>query len=158
LDNFNTQAAFKAEDETLLLSLAQQVALSLENVRLVQAAQERAGQLQALNEVATSLTSSLQSDELVASLLEQLHPVLPFDTATLLLREEDQLIVAAASGFSDSEKRLGLTVAVEDSALFQEMIRTGQPIAVADIRGDSRFPQIEVPRLSWLGHSAHLKG
>ena len=158
LDNFNTQAAFKAEDETLLLSLAQQVALSLENVRLVQATQERAGQLQALNEVATSLTSSLKSDELVASLLEQLQPVLPFDTATLLLREEDQLEVAAAAGFSDSEKRLGLTVAVEDSALFQEMIRTGQSIVVADVRKDSRFPKIEAPRLSWLGIPLISKG
>ena len=158
LDNFNTQAAFKAEDETLLLSLAQQVALSLENVRLVQTSLERAGQLQALNEVGTSLTSSLHSDELVASLLEQLQPVLPFDTATLLLREEDQLKVTAASGFMDSEKRLGLTVAVEDSSLFKEMIRGGQPIAVADVRGDLRFPQIEVPHLSWLGVPLISKG
>ena len=158
LDNFNTQSAFKVEDETLLLSLAQQVALSLENVRLVQASLERAGQLQALNDVATSLTSSLQSDELVASLLEQLRPVLPFDTATLLLREENQLMVAAASGFADSEKRLGLTVAMEDSALFQEMIRAGQPIAVADVRGDERFPQIEAPHLSWLGIPLISKG
>jgi len=151
LDNFNTQAAFKAEDETLLVSLAQQVALSLENVRLVQASLERAGQLQALNEVATSLTSSLRSDELVVSLLEQLSTVLPYDTATLLLREGDQLEVAAASGFADAEKRIGLTVAVEDSALFQEMIRSGQSISVADVRGDSRFPKIEAPHLSWLG-------
>ena len=158
LDNFNTPAAFKPEDETLLLSLAQQVALSLENVRLMHATQERAGQLQALNDVATSLTSSLQSDELVASLLDQLHPVLPFDTATLLLREEDLLRVEAASGFPDSEQRRGLTVAVQDSVLFQEMIRTGQPISVADVRKDVRFPQIETPRLSWLGIPLISKG
>ncbi|MEW5942042.1 MAG: GAF domain-containing protein, partial [Chloroflexota bacterium] len=59
LDNFNTSAAFKAEDETLLVSLAQQVALSLENVRLVQTTQERAGQLQALTDVAATIASSL---------------------------------------------------------------------------------------------------
>jgi GAF domain-containing protein len=40
LDNFNTVAAFRPEDEALLLSLAQQVALSLENVRLVHATQD----------------------------------------------------------------------------------------------------------------------
>jgi PAS domain S-box-containing protein len=158
LDNFNTQAAFKPEDETLLLSLTQQVALSLENVRLVQATEERAGQLQALNDVATTMTSSLRSEELVASLLDQLRPVLPFDTATLLLREKDYLRVASAIGFTDSEQRLGLTVGVEDSALFQEMIRFGQPISVADVRGDPRFPQIEAPRLSWLGLPLISKG
>jgi GAF domain-containing protein/nitrogen-specific signal transduction histidine kinase len=158
LDNFNMQAAFKAEDETLLLSLTQQVALSLENVRLVQATEERAGQLQALNDVATTMTSSLRSEELTTSLLDQLRPVLPFDTATLLLRDIDLLRVEAARGFTDSEQRLGLTVLVEDSALFQEMIRDGQPISVADVRGDLRFPQIEAPRLSWLGIPLISKG
>jgi GAF domain-containing protein len=158
LDNFNTQGAFTQEDENLLLSLLQQVALSLENVRLVHSSQERAGQLQALNELATSMTSSLQSSELVSSLLEQLLPVLSFDTATLLLRDKQQLEVAAASGFADSEQRIGLTVAVADSALFQEMIRAGQPISVGDVRGDARFPQIEAPRLSWLGIPLISKG
>jgi len=158
LDNFNTQGAFKPVDETLLMSLTQQVALSLENVRLVQASQERAGQLQALNDVATSMTSSLRSDTLVESLLDQLHPVLPFDTATLLLREKEQLRVVAAKGFTDAERRLGLTVEVADSALFQEMIRAGQPISVADVRADQRFPQIEAPRLSWLGVPLISKG
>ncbi|MFZ5820255.1 MAG: GAF domain-containing protein [Chloroflexota bacterium] len=158
LDNFNTQAAFKPEDETLLLSLSQQVALSLENVRLVHSSQERAGQLQALNDVAASMTASLRSDELVASLLDQLKPVLPYDTATLLLRNENQLVVAAAKGFGDDERRLGLTVSVSDSALFQEMIRAGQPISVGDVRGDARFPQIEAPHLSWLGIPLISKG
>ncbi len=128
LDNFNTVAAFKPQDEALLLSLAQQVALSLENIRLVQTTQERAGQLQALNDVAASLTSSLRSDELVASLLQRLQMILPYDTATLWLRDKDRLTVSSAVGFPDTERRLGLTIAVSDSALFNEMVSTGQAI------------------------------
>ena len=151
LDNFNTPGAFRVEDEALMISLSQQVALSLENVRLVHATAERAGQLQALNDVATSMTSSLHSDELVASLLDQLRPVLPFDTATLWLREGERLVVSAARGFPDTEKRHGLTVAVTDSALFKEMIRSGQAIFVPDVRDDPRFLSVEAPRLSWLG-------
>ena len=151
LDNFNTPAAFKEEDETLLLSLSQQVGLSLQNVRLVQATQERATQLEALTNASTTLTSSLQSDELVASLLDQLGPVIPYDTATLWLREKDRLAVAAARGFPDTERRLGLTIAAEGSALFKEMIRTGQGLVVGDVRQDPRFPSFEAPRLSWLG-------
>ncbi|HSL28734.1 MAG TPA: GAF domain-containing protein [Anaerolineales bacterium] len=151
LDNFNTPAAFTPEDETLLLSLAQQVGLSLQNVRLVQTTQERAAQLEALTDAATTLTSSLQRDELVALLLDQLQPVIQYDTATLWLRERDRLIVASARGFPDTESRLGLTLAVEDSTLFKEMIRTGQGILVGDVRLDPRFPPLEAPRLSWLG-------
>jgi GAF domain-containing protein/nitrogen-specific signal transduction histidine kinase len=158
LDNFNTVAAFKAEDEALLLSLAQQVALSLENVRLVHATQERAGQLEALNEASASLTSSLRSDELVASLLGRLQPILPYDTATLWLREKDRLAVASTVGFPDTEKRLGLAISIADSALFNEMNRTAHAIAVGDVREDLRFPHLEAPRLSWLGIPLFSKG
>ena len=158
LDNFNTIAAFRPEDEELMVSLSQQVALSLQNVRLVHAMTERAGQLQALNDVATAMTSSLRSDELIVRLLEQLVPVLPFDTATLWLRDKDRLTVAAARGFPDTEKRLGLTIAVSDSALFREMVKSGQPISVGDVREDLRFPSVEAPRLSWLGIPMIAKG
>ena len=157
LDNFNTPVAFREEDEALILSLAQQVGLSLQNVRLVQTTQERAEQLEALTSAATNLTSSLKSTELVETLLDQLGPVLPFDTATLWIRENDRLTVAAARGFPDTERRLGLTIAAEDSALFKEMIRTGQGILVGDIRQDPRFPSLEAPRLSWLGFPLVLK-
>ncbi|MCE9645618.1 MAG: GAF domain-containing protein [Chloroflexi bacterium] len=158
LDNFNTTSAFRPEDEVLLLSLAQQVALSLDNLRLVQATTERAGQLQALNDASASLTSSLRSDQLVGSLLDQLSPIIPYDTATLWLRDKDRLFVAAARGFTDAEHRLGLSVAVSDSVLFKEMAQTGQPILVRDVREDSRFLPVEAPRLSWLGIPLISKG
>ncbi len=159
LDNFNTSAAFRTEDETLLLSLAQQVSLALENVRLVHASQERAIQLQALTDVSATMTASLKSDELIAGLLEQAGDVLPYDTAILWLRQGQQLSIVAARGFSDNEERIGLTVAVEDSALLAEMVRTSQAIAVGDIRQDARFPQLdEAERLSWLGIPLVYKG
>ncbi|MBI5951547.1 MAG: GAF domain-containing protein [Chloroflexi bacterium] len=158
LDNFNATAAFLAEDEALLLSLTQQIALSLDNVRLVQTTQERAAQLHALNNAAASLTSSLSSDELINSLLDQLVPILPYDTATLWLREKDRLSVASARGFADAEQRLGLSVYVQDSALFKEMAQTGQPISVHDVREDPRFPPVGNPHLSWLGIPLISKG
>lgn len=158
LDNFNTTSAFRSEDEVLLLSLAQQVALSLDNVRLVNATQERAGQLQALNNASASLTSSLRSDQLVNSLLDQLSPVVPYDTATLWLRDKDRLTVASTRGFPDADQRLGLSIAVSDSALFKEMAQTGQPMLINDVREDSRFVPVEAPRLSWLGIPLISKG
>jgi PAS domain S-box-containing protein len=159
LDNFNTPAAFQADDQTLLLSLCQQVALSLENVRLVQATQERAGQLQALTDVTAVMTSSLRSEELIASMLDQIKPLIPFETATLWLRDGQRLTVAATRGFADTDERIGLAVEVADSALFKEMIRTGQGILVGNVLEDSRFPSlVEAMRLSWLGIPLISKG
>lgn len=158
LDNFNATAAFRAEDETLLISLSQQVALSLDNMRLVETSQERAGQLQALNEASASLSTSLSSEQLIISLLDQLEGILPFDTATLWLRDNDRLSVVAARGFSDAEERYGLSISVTDSALFKELAQTGQPIFIKDVREDPRFPPVEAPRLSWLGVPLIYKG
>jgi GAF domain-containing protein/nitrogen-specific signal transduction histidine kinase len=159
LDNFNTPAAFTADDEALLLSLTQQVALSLENVRLVQASQERATQLQALTDVSADLTSSLKSSQLVTGLLDGLHNVLTYDTAILWLREGERMSVAAARGFPDNEERVGLTVTISDSALLAEMNRTSQGIVVGDVRSDARFPAlVEAERLSWLGIPLVSKG
>ena len=158
LDNFNTPSAFRPEDENLIMSLSQQVALSLENVRLMHVMTERAGQLQALNDVATVMTSNLRSDELIASLLDQLVSVLPFDTATLWLRDKEHLTVASVRGFPDAERRLGLTLAVADSALFNEMLKSGQSISVPDVREDPRFPSVGAPHLSWLGIPLISKG
>jgi GAF domain-containing protein len=54
--------------------------------------------------------------------------------------------------FADNESRIGLTVAVEDSQLLQEMIATGQAISVTDVRQDRRFTSLLEPEyLSWLG-------
>jgi PAS domain S-box-containing protein len=159
LDNFNTAGAFRAEDEALLSSLTQQVALSLENVRLVQTTQERAAQLEALNEAAAMFSTSLQGGQLVSQLLDQLATIIRYDTGILWLRNEAKVVVSAARGFADNEQRQGLTVALEDSLLLKEMITTGRPLAVADVRQDPRFPSLVDPsHLSWLGIPLISKG
>jgi PAS domain S-box-containing protein len=152
VDHFKEPAAFSEEDQALLTSLAQQTALTLENARLYQAVEQRARQLQALTQVATTITSSLKPDKLVNSLLDQLQSVLPYETGTLWLRQGNRMVVRAARGFPDVEERIGLSVAIEDSQLLNEMITTGQPILVQDVRQDARFPAwAGYENLSWLG-------
>ncbi|GAB4543626.1 MAG: hypothetical protein Fur002_15990 [Anaerolineales bacterium] len=158
LDNFNSTAAFQQDDELLLVSLAQQVALSLDNLRLVRDSQARAGLLEALNNSSSSMTSNLESAQLVNSLLDHFASIIPYDTATLWLRDKERLAVASARGFADADQRLGLSVPVSDSALFKEMAQTGAPILVNDVREDHRFPPVEAERLSWLGIPLISKG
>lgn len=152
LDNFKASSAFTVEDQALIASLARQTALTLENVRLYQASEQRAVQLLALTQVAGTITSSLQTTDLINSLLDQAKNILPYDTGTLWLRQGDKLTVRAARGFEDSEQRIGLSVAVADSLLLKEMVNTSQPLCVGDVREDPRFPSlIEHQYLSWLG-------
>jgi len=152
LDHFGEADIFNAEDEALVLALTQQAALALETARLFIAAEERTTQLRTLTQAAGTITSSLKQEELTQQLLDLLKQVIPYDTATLWLRRGDVLAVAATRGFVDTESRVGISVALEDSLLFQSMMQTGQPISVADVRKDERFPAfVEHEYLSWLG-------
>lgn len=159
LDSFQSPSAFTREDEALITSLAQQTALTLENARLFQASEQRAVQLQTLTNVASTITSSLQTDELIASLLDQVKVILPYDTGTLWLRHENDLTIRAARGFEDAEERVGLSVEAADSLLLEEMIKTGKPIYVEDVSQDARFPSLVEHRyFSWLGVPLISKG
>lgn len=159
LDNFTTNSAFSEEDEALIASLVQQTGLILENARLFQAADQRARQLQALTSVSTTITSNLQVDTIIASLLEQLHLIIPFETGTFWLRQGNYLAVRAAQGFEDNEERVGLQVALEDSRLLNEMIIAGEAIHIPNVNNDDRFPAwMEYQNLSWLGIPLLSKG
>ncbi len=152
LENYTTPEAFGEGDITFARSLARQAALTVQNARLYRAAEQRARQLEALANISATLTSSLDSQQIVQSLLEEFARVLPYDSATLWLRENDRLRVVAARGFGDDEERIGLTARVEDSALYEAMVRERRPILVADTATDPRFPSFpDYPVRSWLG-------
>ncbi len=157
---------------------ANQAALAIENARLVQAAQRRATQLTALAEATRQINTTLRTDDVALSMVEHLAGVVPFDSATLWLRDGEDLRVAAARGFggtktkplsgaapaadapedSDAE-RIGLRVAISDSALFSEMARTGTAIVVRDVVLDPRFPAgMFGTTHSWLGVPLVSKG
>lgn len=144
LDSVQTTGAFRENDLAVVASLAQQTALSLEGARLYQSSRQRSTQLQALTQVSTAIISSLRSQDLTAALLDLLRAVLPYDTATLWLRSSvggarERMVVRAARGFADDEDRQGLVVDLQDSALMSEMITSGHPLYVADVRLDPRF-------------------
>jgi len=158
LDNYDMSGSFTSEDQALIESLARQTALTLENVQLFQSAEERATQLQALSDVAATITSRLEPELLIDSLLDSLAPVVSYDTGTLWLRSGGILTIQSARGFTNSDDLVGITTAVDDSRLFSEMIQTNQPIAVNDVRSDDRFPGKETEHRSWIGVPMLAKG
>ncbi|HEX6302714.1 MAG TPA: GAF domain-containing protein [Anaerolineales bacterium] len=159
LDSFSGHEAFSSDDQSLVASLAHQTAITLENVRLYQSSEQRTGQIQALTSLSAIIASNLETEDLVASLLDQMQSILPFDTGTLWMREGNRLSVRAVRGFADTEERVGLSTAIEDSQFFNEMSTSGEPIYVRDVRVDARFPaMIDYENLSWAGVPMIAKG
>ncbi|MEK7311260.1 MAG: GAF domain-containing protein, partial [Chloroflexota bacterium] len=128
--------------------------------RLEADVRERATQLQALTEASRVISSALREENVIALVLDQVGRVIPYDSATLWLRHEENFLrVMSARGFENDEGQLGLVVQVEDSRLFNEMAETNQPIVVHDVRNDERFPAGMISRTrSWLGAPLISKG
>lgn len=152
LEIFNRERAFSDEDTSITLSLLQQSNLALANADLFITTEKQSNRLRILSDLSNTISASLNRQELQDSVLNQLRQLIDYQTATLWEKEENQLKVIAADGFTDQEDRTGLRVQIDDSLLFQEMFTTKKPVVIADIREDVRFPSlIEVENLSWLG-------
>lgn len=143
---------FMSEDLELFTILSNQLGAELESASLEGDLRQQAEQLGALSEVSRAITATLRASDVVQAALEALPRVVPHDSVTLWLRAGHELRIEAARGFGNDAERLGLTVAIADSALFGEMARTREAMVVADVHADSRFPGGEFqPTRSWLG-------
>ena len=152
IEDYEKQDAFSEADVRLLQTMAASMGVALENARLFSEAAQRTDQLQYLTQISGVMGASLNSNELVDLMLGQLRRIVPFDTATLWLINEGDLVIASASGFVDTQSRVGLKVSLEDSVLFTEMVRTANVILVPDIRLDERFPSLLEPEnMCWMG-------
>lgn len=105
---------FSAEDEQLLQTLADQTAVAIENARLYEEIQRRVQELTLLNEqtemlrqAAAALTSSLNLDQVLETILTYLEQVVPYDSACVFLWEADRLRAVAARGFATQEQVIG---------------------------------------------------
>lgn len=167
----SAENAVDASDLELFNILASQLSARLESLQLEHDIQMRATQLAALADASRQMTATLRSEDVVQAVLTHLRSVVPYDSLTLWLRtsdargrerrafDRDLLRIVAARGFENDAERLGLTVAIDDSALFAEMARTGQAVIVRDTHADPRFPggEYQLTR-SWLGAPLIAKG
>jgi diguanylate cyclase (GGDEF)-like protein/putative nucleotidyltransferase with HDIG domain len=85
----------------LLKVLAGEVAVAIENARLFQQEQKRAGHLSLLNELTRKATSHLDPQELLDNICSDLHKSFNFELVRVetLDREKDELVVAAEVGY-----------------------------------------------------------
>ncbi|MEA3350437.1 MAG: GAF domain-containing protein [Chloroflexota bacterium] len=158
LDNFQEASAFSLDEQALVASLTRQAALTLTNIRLYRAAEQQALQLEGLNDVSATITAKLEFDTLIHSLLETLEAIVPYDTGTLWLHDDGVLSICSVRGFANNDELIGITTTADDSPLFTEMLQSGQPISIDDIRNDPRFISKEHERLSWLAVPLTTKG
>jgi PAS domain S-box-containing protein len=146
---------FTEEDRNLLRLFAAQAAVAIENARLVDELLRRQRELSALVDASGALTSSLDLDQILHTLVRQAKAISGAGAVRLFMLDEDGRTLRCCVGVgvpADMERDLTVPVGQSFSG---EVVTTGQPVSVPDVRGDPRlwYPQhvTEYGLLSYLG-------
>lgn len=116
--------------------VARQLALAIARIKSLEMAQRHAQEAENLRMANAALTSSLNLDEVLDSILDHLARVIPYDSACVFMVRGDHLHAQAARGFSQPVAGLDFPIGDE---LLMETARLGRPMILADVHRDSRF-------------------
>ncbi len=144
--------AFTEADERLLITVAGQLATAIEKLRLFEAERTAREQAETLREVASTLNTGLDREELLQRILEQLARVVPYDSASVMLLAGRTFQIVAQQGFRSQHQHL-TPGDLEGLQHLQELIRSRQPLIIPDVLADPRWsirPTTEYIRC-WLG-------
>lgn len=112
----NQAHLYDADTVELLRQVASHVSLGVQKIRLLEAEQEARRTADTLREVARVLSSSFDPAEVLQLILQELHKVIAYDTASIMLLDGQQLRIAASRGWPAREDPRGAVFAVQQSA------------------------------------------
>jgi GAF domain-containing protein len=105
--------AYSLDDEQILQTLADTLAVAIRNARLFEAERRRRRLAEILREVSAALTATLQLDDVLDLILNGLDRVVSYDVASILLvNEPGEITLRAIRGLSDTQGLIGLQLDV----------------------------------------------
>ncbi|MDW8327389.1 MAG: GAF domain-containing protein, partial [Anaerolineales bacterium] len=129
--------AFSERDERLLTTVAGQLALAFEKVRLLEAERAARRQAETLREVANLANIALERSALLERLLELLNQLVPFASASVMLLEGGKLKMVAHHGFRTSAQ-IFQPLLPEDWPTLSTVLRERRPLLI-DRTGEHSF-------------------
>lgn len=145
----HTPGYFTAEHLDLLDSVAAQSAIALENAELFRLTrmqkdllERRAEELQRLNQISRYLTELMRPEQLMRLVTHLVHHTFGYPMVSILLCEDDGLVVRAVAGDTDADSRLGMRVP-NGMGLTGWTTANQEPLNVPDVREDPRYYSLD---------------
>lgn len=150
------------QDSSLLMTVAAQLSLSLENARLFRSEQKRRQVADTLIDVGRIVASSLDLDSVLGHILEQIRRVVDYDVASIMLNAPEadhpgQVVISAARG--PIGYPIGAQLKYFETSLLMEVYRQERAVIIDNVLTDKRWGQHDlaqqvVPSIqisSWIG-------
>lgn len=140
---------FDSETIDLLVLFSTQASIALQNAQLYNLEQRRAAQLEAINAIARQTTAVLDMNELLAKVCSLLLDSFPVDHISLLLVQDDRLVLRAHRGHLTPRLQQGASLP-QAAGLCGRAFSTRTPVLSNDVEKEADY----IPRL--LGSRAEL--
>jgi len=159
--------AFDQSDAQLLSTLANQVAVAMDNARLYgqakhlyQEAQRNVRDLSALHNVGTTVSSTLQLQDLLNQVCNILKDTFGYAKIAILLTDplQAELELMASLGYPDSVRETGRRVKIGSEGITGRAGLTGESIIVNDVSKEPSYICIDQNTRSEMAVPLKLKG
>jgi signal transduction histidine kinase len=140
--SFIEHHTFTSEEIRLGESIARQTALAISKAELLELEQRRRREAEVLRDGITTLTSTLDIDQVLTRILEQLSKVVYYDSASVFLIEGDMNRIVAARGFKEPKRIIDLNLELSNT-FFREIREKRAAIIVEDVLEEPSWVHIE---------------
>jgi signal transduction histidine kinase len=156
LDNRMRNGAFSSSDVPLVVAFASQAAIAIENARLFEAERKQRELAEALGKAAAIINSTLELEQVLDNILEQVERVVPGDNFNIMLLDNDVARTVRWRGYRAQPERAyiaDLRMPVAGFPYLREMMRTRKPVVVPHTLADPLWVPAEGSewRLSYVG-------
>lgn len=150
---FNQSHKFSTDEISICEQASALVALALEKFQAVEEAQQRAMTSENLRKASVAISETLEHDQAIARILEQLKLVIPYDSASVQLIENNELKVVGGSGFKMLKEVLEMRFPIPGDNPNTVVIETGKPYILGDAPSKyHEFRELQNQHIhSWLG-------
>ncbi|MBN1966075.1 MAG: GAF domain-containing protein, partial [Anaerolineae bacterium] len=146
---------FRPEQADRLQTFADQAAIALRNAQLFAAEHDQRALAEALRDTAAAINSTLNSDEVMDRILENVGEVAAYDSASIMMIEEDTAqVVRYHLKKEDFEPRwpFEARLSMSGTTNLRHMQQTGQPKVISNTEDDADW--VSVPGAEWIRSQA----
>jgi PAS domain S-box-containing protein len=129
---------FTSWDIAVMEPVVRHVAIALDNGRLFEAVKRRGSELESLLEISRGLSGRLDPAELLPLITRSVNRLMGTEHCLLLLRQGDELVLAAQEGLEPELVSTFQSLRVGES-LTGSVVVAGRPLAVYEMRDDPRL-------------------
>jgi PAS domain S-box-containing protein len=139
------EKAFDEKDQRLLYTIAGGLGTAVERIRLFKAQVTQLQREAALLKLMRAAASSLDLNQVLQIILDQLVALIPSDAGSIQLLDKDHLSIVAAIGLEGEQFSKMGWIPLDDFPINRQVILEKRPVCIEDVLLDKRFIRLIEP-------------